>query len=82
MDFYRQRMQRAGKSDGSLTMCCHLQFKHFDEFVQFWRWQTVTALDVITEIYLFGIAIYMGQGLQLPFNKKVVVFTAFSLRLL
>lgn len=50
-------------------------------YVQFQRWQVVTAFDVITEVLLFGLAIYMLQGLKLKLEKKLVVLTAFALRL-
>lgn len=48
---------------------------------QFKRWQVVTAFDVITEILLFGLALYMLQGLKLKLEKKLVVLSAFALRL-
>ena len=48
---------------------------------QFQRWQVVTAFDVITEACLFGLALYMLQGLKLKLEKKLVVLTAFALRL-
>lgn len=47
----------------------------------FQRWQVVTAFDVITEIFLFGLAMYMLQGLKLKMEKKLVVLSAFALRL-
>ncbi|KUI63712.1 hypothetical protein VM1G_10502 [Cytospora mali] len=47
----------------------------------FQRWQVVTAFDVITEVFLFGLAIYMLQGLKLKLEKKLVVLSAFALRL-
>ncbi|ROV98038.1 hypothetical protein VMCG_07079 [Cytospora schulzeri] len=47
----------------------------------FQRWQVVTAFDVITEVFLFGLAMYMLQGLKLKIEKKLVVLSAFALRL-
>lgn len=48
---------------------------------QFIRWQVVAAFDIITEVSLFGIAVYMTYGLQLSFSNKTVVLLAFALRL-
>lgn len=48
---------------------------------KFQRWQVVTAFDVITEVLLFSLAMYMLQGLKLKIEKKLVVLSAFALRL-
>lgn len=48
---------------------------------QFARWQAITAFDVITELLLFGISLYMLRGLTLKMSKKFIVLSAFALRL-
>lgn len=48
---------------------------------QFPRWQAITALDVVTELLLFGISLYMLHDLTLETTKKFIVLTAFALRL-
>lgn len=41
----------------------------------------MTAFDIITEVALFFITIYVVYGLQLPTSKKLVVLFAFGMRL-
>ncbi|KAG4415819.1 hypothetical protein IFR04_011053 [Cadophora malorum] len=45
------------------------------------RWQTVAAMDIITEIALFSTSIYLIKNLQLCLQKKCVVVLAFGLHL-
>ncbi|KAB5513114.1 hypothetical protein GE09DRAFT_1163525 [Coniochaeta sp. 2T2.1] len=45
------------------------------------RWQTVFAFDVVSEVSLLLIAIYIMYGLQLALRKKLVVIFAFGLRI-
>ncbi|MCJ1396697.1 hypothetical protein MMC18_009589 [Xylographa bjoerkii] len=47
----------------------------------FLRWQIISAIDIITEIALFAVAIYIVQGLQMPLLRKATVVLAFSFRL-
>ena len=49
--------------------------------VQFLRWQIITALDVITEACLFLLPVYLVIGRQMPLKQKLIVVTAFGLRL-
>lgn len=39
------------------------------------------AFDVMTELLLFGISMYMLHGLTLKITKKLIVLSAFALRL-
>ncbi|MCJ1291175.1 hypothetical protein MMC34_002718 [Xylographa carneopallida] len=48
----------------------------------FLRWQIISAIDIITEIALFAVAIYIVQGLQMPLRRKATVVLAFAFRLL
>lgn len=50
-------------------------------FVQFIRWQAITAFDVVVELLLFGISLYMLHGLTFKTKKKLIVLSAFALRL-
>ena len=52
------------------------------DFQQFIRWQIITAFDIIIEILLFAISIYLVVGLKLRLARKNVVVTAFGFRLL
>ena len=52
-----------------------------DHETKFGRWQAVTVMDLLTEIGLFGLALYLVQGLNLPLKKRLIVMFAFSLRL-
>ncbi|TKA70636.1 hypothetical protein B0A55_05748 [Friedmanniomyces simplex] len=47
----------------------------------FARWQVITALDVITEVVIFSLSIYLVFGLQMPVKRKTVIVAAFGLRL-
>ena len=49
--------------------------------VQFLRWQIIGAFDVVTEAALFGMAIFLVQGLRMPLRLKVFVVGAFAIRL-
>jgi len=48
----------------------------------FLRWQIISAIDIITEIALFSVAVYIVQGLQMPLLRKASVVLAFGFRLL
>ncbi|KAG8160714.1 hypothetical protein KVR01_008978 [Diaporthe batatas] len=45
------------------------------------RWQAITAFDVVVELLLFGISLYMLHGLNFRTTKKLIVLSAFALRL-
>ncbi|KAL2063953.1 hypothetical protein VTL71DRAFT_4447 [Oculimacula yallundae] len=45
------------------------------------RWQTVAAMDIVTELALFSTSIYLVKNLQLSLQKKSLVVFAFGLRL-
>lgn len=47
----------------------------------FIRWQAITAFDLLTELLLFGISLYMLHGLTFKCTKKLIVLSAFALRL-
>ncbi|PGH00162.1 hypothetical protein AJ80_09215 [Polytolypa hystricis UAMH7299] len=47
----------------------------------FIRWQVITALDVITELLLFGLAVLLLAGLQMPLQQKGIVLSSFAFRL-
>ncbi|KAK1759194.1 hypothetical protein QBC47DRAFT_99712 [Echria macrotheca] len=46
------------------------------------RWQAIAALDIISEVGLFAVAIHMTQGLRVSVSSKLVVLFAFGLRLI
>lgn len=45
------------------------------------RWSVFTAFDIITEILLLVLPLYMSWDLQMPLRRKVIVVGAFYLRL-
>ncbi|KAL8828531.1 MAG: hypothetical protein Q9170_006561 [Blastenia crenularia] len=45
------------------------------------RWEIVVALDVITEILIFGMSFYLIYGLHMATKNKVIVLGAFGFRL-
>ncbi|KAL4945623.1 hypothetical protein BDV06DRAFT_230376 [Aspergillus oleicola] len=47
----------------------------------FARWQTVTALDVITEVFLVVYTAWAIHNVRIPFRKKVMVFLALGCRI-
>lgn len=66
---------------------CHPS-KAFDDYSlaqcsKLWPiWQTVSAMDIITEVMLVGMAVYMVYGLQMRWQRKMTVVAAFGTRLL
>ncbi|MCJ1401744.1 hypothetical protein MMC11_004961 [Xylographa trunciseda] len=76
MDYDRQCTNLVGRSKTLVTLSSRLTY------TQFLRWQIIGAIDIITEIALFSVAIYMVQGLQMPLLRKASVVLAFSFRLL
>jgi len=48
---------------------------------QFARWQFIGALDVITEVALFAISVYLVWSIQMSRNAKSLVVGAFGCRL-
>ncbi|KAK2750535.1 hypothetical protein FQN55_002136 [Onygenales sp. PD_40] len=47
----------------------------------FIRWQVITALDVVVELLLFGLALLLLAGLQMPLRQKGIVLSTFAFRL-
>ncbi|KAF8855459.1 hypothetical protein BDZ45DRAFT_793423, partial [Acephala macrosclerotiorum] len=47
----------------------------------FLRWQIIAAFDIVTELALLGVAIFLVGGLQLSNYKKFIVISAFTLRI-
>ncbi|KAK0933468.1 hypothetical protein LTR29_014928 [Friedmanniomyces endolithicus] len=45
------------------------------------RWQAITGLDIITEVLLLALPVYLVWGLQMPRRKKTMIIAAFYLRL-
>ena len=48
---------------------------------QFLRWQTISAVDIATEIGLVAMSIFLVWDLRTSVSKKAVVVCAFSFRL-
>jgi hypothetical protein len=47
----------------------------------FARWQFIGALDMITELSLFLISVYLVWGIQMSMKSKAIVVCAFGCRL-
>ncbi|CAK4031654.1 Hypothetical predicted protein [Lecanosticta acicola] len=45
------------------------------------RWQTLTGLDIVTEILLLVLPIHLVWNLQMPLSKKAMITVAFWVRL-
>ncbi|EFQ98518.1 hypothetical protein MGYG_01545 [Nannizzia gypsea CBS 118893] len=45
------------------------------------RWQLITAFDVLPELLMFGMLVYLIWGLQMVMSRKVVIVGAFACRL-
>ncbi|KAL4948129.1 hypothetical protein BDW69DRAFT_177026 [Aspergillus filifer] len=45
------------------------------------RWQTVTALDIVTEVFLIVYTAWAIHNVRIPFRKKVMVFLALGCRI-
>ncbi|KAM5482516.1 hypothetical protein MaudMau93_006690, partial [Microsporum audouinii] len=45
------------------------------------RWQVITAFDVMTELLIFGMLVYLIWGLQMVMSRKVIIVSAFACRL-
>jgi hypothetical protein len=50
-------------------------------FEQFLRWQFIIAFDIITEVALLSVTIYLVWDLQMARQKKFVVVLGFAFRL-
>lgn len=48
---------------------------------QLLRWQLIGAFDIVTELALFAMAVYLLMGLRMPFQLKAFVISAFAFRL-
>lgn len=48
---------------------------------KFTRWQFITALDIVVEIMLVGLAVFLVHDLRMSFGRKGVVVIAFLFRL-
>ncbi|KAE9378949.1 hypothetical protein N431DRAFT_327110, partial [Stipitochalara longipes BDJ] len=47
----------------------------------FARWQFIAALDILTEVGLFSISLYLIWGIQMSLKSKTIVVTSFGCRL-
>jgi len=47
----------------------------------FAQWKAIAALDIVTEVGLFGMAVHLVWGLKTAFSGKFRVVFAFGLRL-
>ncbi|OAL67543.1 hypothetical protein A7C99_1407 [Trichophyton rubrum] len=45
------------------------------------RWQIITAFDVLSELMMFGMLVYLIWGLQMVMSRKFVIAGAFACRL-
>ncbi|KAL5343675.1 hypothetical protein BJX70DRAFT_393734 [Aspergillus crustosus] len=45
------------------------------------RWQFIVALDIATELILFGLAVFLLAGLFMPLKRKLTIAFAFVFRL-
>ncbi|KAL4909142.1 hypothetical protein BDW74DRAFT_146062 [Aspergillus multicolor] len=45
------------------------------------RWKFVVALDIVTELILFGLAVFLLAGLFMPLKRKLTIAFAFFFRL-
>ncbi|THC89557.1 hypothetical protein EYZ11_011001 [Aspergillus tanneri] len=45
------------------------------------RWQFITAIDIIVEVFLFLFSIGLVYGLQMPLRHKIVIMISFAARL-
>ncbi|GBF59566.1 hypothetical protein TMEN_581 [Trichophyton mentagrophytes] len=45
------------------------------------RWQLITTFDVLSELIMFGMLVYLIWGLQMAMSRKVVIVGAFACRL-
>ncbi|KAH9866608.1 hypothetical protein J1614_008300 [Plenodomus biglobosus] len=45
------------------------------------KWQAIGALDIVTEVFIFGVAFQLVWGLQMRTRAKILVIFAFSARL-
>jgi hypothetical protein len=50
--------------------------------LQFARWEVIGTLDIVTELALFLMAIYLVHGLQMSLKAKAIVVAAFAARVL
>ena len=57
-------------------------FPFTDYPLKFTRWQVVTAFDIITEVAIFSVIVFLIRGLQLSLFNKFTVILAFGFRLL
>lgn len=65
---------------------CHPAHPWFDNTTAkcsslFTRWQFIAALDILTEIALFSISLYLIWGIQMSLKSKIIVVTSFGCRL-
>ncbi|KAL4979094.1 hypothetical protein BDW66DRAFT_157632 [Aspergillus desertorum] len=45
------------------------------------RWQFIVALDITTELFLFGLAVFLLAGLFMPIKRRLTIAFAFIFRL-
>ena len=69
-----------------LALRCHTSAPWLDTNSEmcpslFPRWQFIASLDIVTELALFSISLYLIWGIQMSLRSKTIVVTAFGCRL-
>lgn len=59
---------------------CHIVLTALSD-IQELRWKLITAFDVLSELMMFGMLVYLIWGLQMAMSRKVVIVGAFACRL-
>lgn len=59
---------------------CHILLTTLFD-IQELRWQIITAFDVLSELMMFGMLVYLIWGLQMVMSRKFVIAGAFACRL-
>ena len=49
---------------------------------QWLRWQVICGFDIVLEVAIVGMAVYLVWGVQMSWSKKVTVVSAFAFRLM
>ena len=50
--------------------------------LQWLRWQVISAFDIVLEVAIVEMAVYLVWGLQMSWSKKATVVSAFAFRLM
>jgi hypothetical protein len=51
-------------------------------YSQLRRWQVIGALDIVTEVAIVALVLYLVHNLQTSISSKATVVSIFSIRLL